>query len=370
VDPYAVMVGGFHYQAITPRDADDHRQDRFTTVALSRVGITAHLQQHLSLESEFEVNAGPHGSSVWEGQAALQVRNQLLRVDWHGLTVDVGRITDPTSLDYFSAATANLLLSDEQMRFPLLMSGFNRGNGVLVRYEVVPGLRFGITVNAGNPTSTTATVQVGGTFPPFARFYEVPASHVGRDPRSFPDDSFHVVLVSPSVSYETDRLRAQASLQYFVVDVNANTGEDQNIAGYNLRGGVQLRLLDGAVQPFVNVARHRNDTVLPTDSGRLSNADSIGLTTSGGIDFRPWERLVIGGQYAMVREETQGATVQMRHFANVGASLALFDAMTVDARYGYYTLCEDGTCGRDGEHSVWLTAKATLGPALSAGRRP
>ena len=78
---------------------------------------------------------------MWEGQAALQVRNQLLRWTPGRLRIDVGRITDDSSVDFFSAHVADQLLTDAYTRAPLLASGYNRGQGVLLQYELAPGLR-------------------------------------------------------------------------------------------------------------------------------------------------------------------------------------------------------------------------------------
>lgn len=370
VDPFLVVVGGVHAQFIVPRDDADEREDRFTVVALSRLGMRARFGPHLSLESEVEVSAGPHGTSVWEGQAALQIRNQLLRIDWEGLRIDAGRITDPTSLDYQSAYVANMLLTDPLTRYPLLVSGFNRGNGVMVRYNLWEGLHVGATVNAGNPTSTTGTVMIGGTFPPFARFYEVPWSHVGRDARGFPLDSMHVLLVAPHLAWESPYLRAQAAVQVFVANTDTNSFGDENLTGYNIRLGLRGILFDGAFQPFANFSRILNDTVEPTDIGTLSQSYYEGITFSGGFDVALYGLSGLGAQYSLVREQVDGGSEQIRHFVNVGGSLAIFPFLAVDARYGMVLQCNDGECGQEQEHSLWLTLRATIGSAAGVGGRP
>ncbi|MEL6348615.1 MAG: porin, partial [Myxococcota bacterium] len=219
VSPYAVFVGGAAVELVDRREDDtDQRQGRFWTPALARIGLAGKLSSQFFLQSEVEFNAGPYGTSVWEGQAAIQVRNQLIRYqkiglfgDGDQLQIEAGRVTDPASLNYVSLHIANLLLSDPLARFPLLTSGFNRGNGVRVGYTVADSLTVGFTVNGGNPTSTTATVMMGGTFPPFARFYEVPWSVVGRDARGFPASNFHTVVLSPSIRFNSDLVQAQVA---------------------------------------------------------------------------------------------------------------------------------------------------------------
>ena len=79
--PYVSIVGGLEVETIQHRtDLADDREDRIVTLALSRFGLRGTLGEGVYVESELEVNAGPHGTSVWEGQAALQVRNQMVRV--------------------------------------------------------------------------------------------------------------------------------------------------------------------------------------------------------------------------------------------------------------------------------------------------
>lgn len=370
--PFATIVGGFYGQFINTRsDVPDDREDRFTTVALTRIGLRASWGRHVHLVSEFELNAGPYGTSVWEGQAAVQIRNQLLRLEWEGLRVDVGRITDPSSLDYFSQYVANTLLTDDLTRFPLLISGFNRGNGVLASYELLEGLRLNATLNAGNPTSTTGTVMIGGTFPPFARFYEVPWSNVGRDARGFPTNTFHVVLFSPSVTFEHEYVRAQAAFQYF--DANTNTGstEDAHIDGYNLRIGAQLRLWDGRIRPFGNFSRVTNDVVDPDNLAALGNESYEAFTAGGGIDvdILP-DRFGVGGQMVWVREQQGAGTIFTRYYVNGGASFTVLEGVSIDARYGWGLVCEDHLCGQNEEHRAYLTLRGSLGAVGQSGWRP
>ena len=79
IRPYAALVGGVEYETLQTK-ADNPAEDRAVTIALSRLGLRGNIGRHVYIESEFEVNAGPHGTSAWEGQAALQVRNQLVRL--------------------------------------------------------------------------------------------------------------------------------------------------------------------------------------------------------------------------------------------------------------------------------------------------
>jgi hypothetical protein len=296
--PFATMIGGGHYDMIHPRpnDPNDQREGRFTTVAMSRMGAIAKVGKFVTIESEMEMNAGPYGTSVWEGQAAIQVRNQLIRLTFDDvmyadrLIVEAGRITDPTSLNFFSMQAANLLLSDPIARTPILHAGFNRGNGVQVRYTLFDQLTLGFNVNAGNPTSTTGTVQVGGTFPPFSRFYEVPQAAVGRDARGFPAPSFHVMLASPSIRYEWRFIKAQASAQFIGANTNTNSTKDENILGLNLRAGAELQAFDdlfwdNRLAFFANMSRIGNGVVNTDDLATLQPGFYEAYTGTAGFDL-------------------------------------------------------------------------------------
>jgi hypothetical protein len=365
IRPYAALVGGVEYETLQTRD-ENRAEDRGVTIALSRLGLRGDIGDSIYVESEFEINAGPHGTSAWEGQAALQVRNQLIRVMRYGFTVDAGRITDDSSLDYFSEHVADQLLTDGFTRASLLASGFNRGNGLLVRYAVpgVPGLSPGITVNAANPTSTTASLVVGGTFPPFSRFYFAPHQQVGRDASMFPADEYHIVVVTPSALYRRGFIEAQSAVQFFRVNTNTSTDEDQPIDGFNIRAGVAGHLLDDRLHPFANFSVVQNEVVDPDDGMRLSGEIFRGLTVSGGLDYNYLGRSGVGVQYALVRDQQGNATEFTQHFVNLGSSFYLSRSTAVGARVGVYIRCDDvdgsGCQETEGERSYFMTLRTQL----------
>ena len=367
IRPYAALVGGVEYETLQTR-GEDRAEDRGVTIALSRLGLRGDIGESIYIESEFEINAGPHGTSVWEGQAAIQVRNQLIRVMRFGFAVDAGRITDDSSLDYFSEHVADQLLTDGFTRTSILASGFNRGNGILVRYDVpgVPGLRPGITVNAANPTSTTASLVVGGTFPPFSRFYFAPHQQVGRDASKFPADEYHIMVVTPSVVYRhpSEMIEAQTGVQLFRVNTNTSTDQDQPIDGFNIRAGVAGYLLDRRIHPFANFSLVQNEVVDPDDGMRLSGEVFKGLTLSGGLDYNYLERNGVGVQYAVVRDQQGDATEFTQHFVNLGSSFWLSRTTSIGARVGVYIRCDDvdgtGCPDTEGERSYFMTLRTLL----------
>ena len=375
VSPFAVFVGGLAGEVIDRRDDGvDQREGRVWTPAVARIGLAGKLHPRVTIASEVEFNGGPYGTSVWEGQAAIQIRNQLVRYqaddllgEGDRLQLEVGRVTDPASVNFVSLHIANLLLSDPLARFPLLTSGFNRGNGARVAYTLKDALTFGFTFNAGNPTSTTATVMVGGTFPPFQRFYEVPWSVVGRDARGFPASNFHMMMASPSARLTTKHVTAQLAAQTFRINTNTNTESDENLTGTNLRGGVRVSALDDHLVVFGNGSRVINDVVELDDLATLADAKFLGITVGGGMDVNVKDLNGFGVQYDRVREEQRGNEPEIRHFLNAGGTVFLTDTVFLSGRFAFFQRCQDGgeleRCDVDGRRQAMLTLTAVLGPS-------
>jgi hypothetical protein len=362
IKPFAAVVGGMEVETLQTRPGDD-RQGRLVTLALSRFGIRARIAKGISIESELEANAGPHGTSAWEGQAALSVRNQLVRYERGGLRLDAGRVTDPASIDYVSAHSGDQLYTDGFTRGQLLASGFNRGNGVVARYRFAPVIEVGLALNAANPTSTTSSLIVGGTFPPFARFYFAPYQYVGRDAASFPADEFHIVVVTPSAKLTLPHVELQAALQMLKVDTNMSSSADQNIDGMNVRVGAISTFRDGLIRAFANASLVQNEVVDPDDGMRLSGDVFTGWTASGGVDINPLPRFGAGISGAWVHDHQAGRDIAEQYFLNIGASFWLAPKTAIGGRVGVYRRCEYdamGACQNDGERSLFLTLRTEI----------
>lgn len=377
--PYAAFVGGGAFEIVDRREDDvDDREGRFWTPALARIGMVGRLSEHWSINSEVEFNAGPYGTSVWEGQAAIQVRNQLIRYqntdllgDGDKFAFEVGRVTDPASLNYFSYNIANLLLSDLLARQSLLIAGFNRGNGARAEYTLADAFTIGVSLNAGNPTSTTATVAVGGTFPPFGRFFEVPWSNVGRDARGFPTPSFNTIVGTPSLRLNTDVVDAQVAVQFFDVNTNTSTRDDDRIQGRNLRAGVRLKAPENRFAIFGNFSQMVNDVVQLTDLGALAEGEKYaGTVASGGFDVRIGKRNGFGAQYDFVMEDERGVEPIISHYANAGVTIGLSDSVAMSGRFAMWQVCQEQDaverCDVNGLRQGFLTMTAILGASRAA----
>jgi hypothetical protein len=362
--PYVVVVGGFKFETLQNReDEETDRESRITTIAMSRFGVNADFGNHLYVESEFEVNLGPHGTSVWEGQAALQVRNQFLRLSGWGAEIEGGRITDLASIDYFTPHIADTLLKDALVRESFLASGANLGNGVAARYEILEGLKAQFTFTAANPVSTTGSLVVGGSYYPFGRFYLSPWQQVGRDASRYPSDQFHIMLYTPAVLYKHKYIEAKTSVQFFDVNTNTNTKDDAHIRGYNIRANVMAHLFDDRFSPYANFSHVSNPILDKNDLSQLSGEHFKGWTAGGGLTFNYWKNNGVGANYSFIRDQEGTGMLTQRHYINVGTTFYIWDVVAVAGRFAWFINDEypvDKPHARFGERSFFLTMRTML----------
>ena len=142
--------------------------DTVSTIMMADFGLRGALLPWISFESELMANggAGFHGTSTFEGQAALQVRKQVIHLGRDWWMVEVGRMIDEATVDYYSYHIADCFLMDPATENFLLFDGFNLGNGVHGTAEIWKGMRLGFTFNAGVPVATSETFSIGGSLPP------------------------------------------------------------------------------------------------------------------------------------------------------------------------------------------------------------
>lgn len=346
IHPYVLLSGGVKADFVVtkPREVKD---DRVSTFALGRIGLRARWLDFVYVESELMASGGIglHGTSAYEGQAALQVRQQMIRLSKAGFRAEVGRIIDEASLDYVSAHVADTFFQDRAVREPLLYSGFNLGNGVRASYEIVPGLRAALTFNAGNPVSSTASLLVGGGYPPHERFYTQPYVAVGQSANNFPDDTFHSMVVTPSVLVDTKYVDVRVAVQGFDIDPNMASNTNDDIRGYNVRGTVRAKLFDGLLVPFASTAYTKNDTLVQTNLAQRAKDRYQAVNAGGGIDVDLARRYRcshdcadgFGVQYQQVQYQIGEGLVTTERYVNVGATYWLAPNVSVGVRYAQWT---------------------------------
>jgi len=375
VQPFASIVGGLKLDTIIQAPTEN-REARISAISVADFGIRGKIGENFYFVSELLAGGGGggdpntlpgfelHGSSTWQGQAQLQVRQQLVRYAegrWMG---EVGRVIDEGSVNFTSAHVGDTLYQDTATAYPLLYSGLLLGNGVRGTVELVHGLRLGLTFLAGNPVSQTGSLQVGGSFPPFNRFYIQPYQNVKQTPDNSPDDTFQMMLLAPSAMYEDELVQARAEFQGYTVDTNTNSTADQPIRGFNARGTARLKLLGDTVSPFGSVALDRNDTVNPNNVAQLAADKYTSLTWGGGIDFNYAHRTPtrpdgIGVQYDRVQFQVGNGAVTEIQFLNIGTTYWINDWIAAGARLAVWVLSEP-TAHDEGEISGLGTLRMEL----------
>jgi hypothetical protein len=345
VHPYFLVTGGIKGDFVKERPREI-KNNRISTFALGRIGMKARWLDFLSAESEFMAagGIGLHGTSAFEGQAALQVRQQVVRLTKWDFRLEVGRFIDEASADFFSAHIAETFIQDTATREPLLFTGFNLGNGVGLTYKIIDGLRVGFTFNASNPVSTTASLMIGGGYPPFDRFYTQPYQQVNQSANNFPDDTFHEMVLTPSILVDTKIVDAHVAFQRFDVNTNTNSDQDAHILGYNLRGTARLKLFDRMIVPFVSGATTRNDTLLPANLLIRSPDRYVAVNVGGGFDVNVQRRFKcshdcadgVGVQYQQVQYQIGDRLVTTQRYFNVGATYWLAPNVSFGARFAFW----------------------------------
>jgi len=352
IHPYLLAVGGVKADFVKGRP-EENKQNRVSTFALGRLGIKARWTDLVSAESEFMASGGIglHGTSAYEGQAAMQVRQQVIRLHRGVWRVEAGRFIDEGSVDYYSAHVAESFLQDTATRDPLLFSGFNLGNGVRGQVQLVKGLRAALTFNAGNPVATTSSLMIGGAYPPFERFYTQPYQAVNQGPNHFPDDTFHIMVLTPSLLVDTKYVDARLAVQGFDVNTNMNQENDDHIRGYNVRGSVRAKLLDGLLIPFVSGAYTRNDTLVANNLAQRAKERYQAVNVGGGIDVDVARRFRcnwdcadgFGVQYQNVQYQVGDFLVTTNHYLNVGGTFWIAPYASVGARFAYWSTAQEGS---------------------------
>jgi len=340
--------------------AQAYRAPRLTTQMVSRFGLRATLADWIDAESEFEANAGYHGASTWEGQAALSVRNQLIRFHGARWKVEVGRVTDEASVDYFSQHVADFLIADPFTRDPFLYTGYNRGNGLLGTYDVTPSLRLGLTANAGNPVSLTGSLPIGGAFTPFERFYIQPYQQVNQVANHYPDDTFQMYLLAPSIVWSSGPLELKAEVQGYQVDTDTTNAFDWFIYGFNARASARVKLMEGKLQGFANAAFDRNDVVDPSNR-RLLPDKYISFCSGVGLDYNYSGANGVGAQYMRIQFRTGGGTITTIQYANLGTTYWITPQVSLGARLAFALRHELSSAVADiGDVALFATARALV----------
>ena len=363
IAPYGAIAGGVRLESLHEMPTD-HTQAQNPTVAISRLGVHGGVGEHITYASEFEASLGGelgYGASVWEGQAALAIWDQYVRYTRAGFSIAAGRIEDPQSFDYQSEHVGDLLWADLYTRDPLLYSGADRGNGLFGSYALTDHLTAGLTVHSTNPTGITGTLVIGGKLEPFDRPFYLAAAQVGTSQNNLPDQNMHIYFGSPSLSFHSDHLLAQAEIQMYSLDTQEAITSDQTIRGYNVRVGARAftDVGTGRVAAFLNVSRNKNEILDPTDSlYRLPDLFKS-YTVSTGADWDYSKHNGVGVQYALV-DTTEPDQHTRQHYLNLGTTYWIEDSLALGVRAAVFAQQISGAMMTTGSRSLFVTARLVL----------
>lgn len=358
IEAYGAIAGGVNLESLH-QPAAQQTSSQNPTVAISRLGMRGGIGEHVTFASEFEASLGGamgYGASVWEGQAALAIRDQFVRYTRAGWSIAAGRIDDPASFDYVSANVGDLLYADLYTRDPLLYSGADRGNGLFGSYAITQNLTAGLTFHSTNPTGITGTLEIGGKLQPFDRPFYLAAAQVGNSQNNLPDQNLHIYFGSPSLQWKSEHVDAQAEVQMYSLDTQVAVNTDQTIRGYNLRLGARVH--DGPWSAFANVSRNKNEILDPTDSlYRLPDLFKSYTLSTGG-DYR-LAKLGFGAQYALVDTREPDQHVR-EHYFNLGATWWIEDGFAVGVRGAVFAQQISGEMMTTGTRSLIVSARLVL----------
>jgi hypothetical protein len=363
IEPYGAIAGGVHLQSLH-QAPDVKTQEQNPTVAVSRLGIRGGTGRYVTFASEFEASLGGpmgYGSSVWEGQAAIAIRDQYVRYARDGWSIAAGRVADPASYDYVSAHVGDLLYTDLYTRDPLLYSGADRGNGLFGSYQLTKNLTVAGTFHSTNPTGITGTLAIGGKLQPFDRPFYLAAAQVGNSQNNLPDQNLHIYFGSPALMFKSEHIEAKAEVQMYSLDTQQSITDDQSIRGYNLRLGVRghIDTQIGELSPYANASRNKNEILDPTDSKYRLPDLFRSYTFSTGVDLNIREKSGIGASYAVVDTREPAQHVR-EHYMNLGASYWVENGFAIGLRGSIFAQQISGETMTTGARSVFMTARLVL----------
>lgn len=363
IEPYGAIAGGMRMESLNqPPDADRGTQN--PTVAVSRLGFRGGVGDHITFASEFEASLGGplgYGSSVWEGQASIAIRDQFVRYSRSGFSLAAGRIADPASFDYVSHHLGDLLYTDLYTRDALLYSGADRGNGLFGSYQLGKHVTTALTFHSTNPTGITGTLIIGGKLQPFDRPFYLASAAVGNNQNNLPDHNLHIYFGSPSVRVHFDNFEAQTEAQLYTLDTQQSIMDDETIRGYNLRLGARAwtDTAIGKLTAFANVSRNRNEILDPVDSKYRLPDLFRSYTVSTGLDWDYQRNNGVGFQYAMADTREPDMHVRL-HYLNLATTYWIEDSLALCLRGSVYAQQISGEMMTTGSRSLFMTARFVL----------
>lgn len=282
---------------------------RMSTMLIGRLGFEGKLWDILTFRSVFERNlgfrlfGGPKGTSVWEGTGSFQARENYLKLEKWGFSLVGGIFPDPASVDFISTASLDLFGMDPYVRDPLLVSGFNQSQGMMLRwgYDFGTAGKFdiGVSASGGNPLTSSLSFGFRGAVSALGTLYSAPLRSLSG---GYPGSDIHMYILSPSLTYSVGDagfgVDFKAALQAYDVDVDVNARNDKRLSGYNFRSTMRVRFLE-MFSAFGTFAYRQNQQTQVPQVDVYADDDAWAVVGAGGLEWA-WNNLVVGGQYYFV----------------------------------------------------------------------
>lgn len=307
-------------------DVADELSGRISTLALTRFGLEGELFGFLTFRSVFERNLGfslgrngPVGTSIWEGNASLQARENYVRISKWGVSLTGGIFRDPASVDFISDNIVDAFGMDPYVRDPLLVSGFNQGQGFLASYTLGP-VTGSVAFTAGNPLTSSLAFGFGGDVSALGTLFTAPLRALSN---GIPGSDIQMHIVAPSVSVEHEYFDVRAGAQIYRVDPNLASDDDLRLTGYNLRLSARAKLLGEMLTIAGGAAYRRNEQLAVPDLTTLKD-DYSGFLFNGTVDFR-YGDFGVGGTYYWIRSSLGPTSDFTNQYVNIGATYWLQD---------------------------------------------
>ncbi len=306
---------------------------------------------------------GITGTGVSTGTASLTFRDTYIKHLIGGFSFQVGIITDPASVDYYSLHVADLLLTDLPTGNTIAYSGYNRSQGVRAEYSFFKRpsrqeLALSFMYTAGNPLTTTLSIPVQGDLNSGA--LAVPNLYAPSlrtiSSTGTPDSNIEIVSYSPSLTYSFDlsdlfSFGLRGTAQFLSADVDRDAEDDLPIRSRTFRGGAEFVFWKRVVRLFGNFTDQSNDQYLKiaqVDFTKYADEKYSSTVTSVGFDFN-YGRFVsldprngIGFNYSRLLQENYsgGESLTIEHI-NIGTTYWLGQRVSMGARYAISSWDQD-----------------------------
>jgi len=223
-----------------------------------------------------------------------------------------GIFPDPASVDYFSVNVLDAFGVDPYVRDPLLISGFNQGQGVMLRYRT-GGFSAGLSITAGNPLVSSLSFGFGGDLTSLGTLYTAPLRAFTN---GIPASDIQMTVISPSLTFESPVLDIKAAGQFYLVDVDATKDTDKSVNGFNARLTAQVKLLDDSLRIFATGAFRRNQQLDILDLSQRIDPYT-GVVVGWGFDAFV-DDFSFGAQHYYLDSEFSDISSATNHYINVG----------------------------------------------------